>query len=152
MDEKQKMDEYLERARTAAEGARAAAEGARVILYPVGGKRPGHGLGHHHSWGVGTPPSDDGYDSLRAVLARAVEQAAGGKGAERHANGQPFDRQPICEGGRRFGPTCLVYQAWKKAHEVPALLKMDNPKERAVRELLGMINYAAAAIIVIEES
>lgn len=94
---------------------------------------------------------DDGYDSLRAVLAQAVEQASGGKGTERHSNGQPFDQQPICQGGRRFGIAGLVYQCWKKAHEVPVLLAMDDGKARAVRELLGVINYAAAAILVLQE-
>jgi hypothetical protein len=100
---------------------------------------------------VGTSPSDDGYDSLRAVLAQAVEQASGGKGTERHSNGQPFDQQPICQGGRRFGIAGLVYQCWKKSHEVPVLLAMDDGKARAVRELLGVINYAAAAILVLQE-
>ena len=100
---------------------------------------------------IGTPPSDDGYDSLRAVLAQAVEQASGGKGTERHSNGQPFDQQPICQGGRRFGIAGLVYQCWKKSHEVPVLLAMDDGKARAVRELLGVINYAAAAILVLQE-
>jgi len=93
----------------------------------------------------------DGYDSLRAVLAQAVEQASGGKGAERHSNRQPFDQQPICQGGRRFGIAGLVYQCWKKSHEVPVLLAMDDGKARAVRELLGVINYAAAAILVLQE-
>ena len=102
-------------------------------------------------WGVGTLPSDDGYNSLRAIYAQALEQAQGGKGLERHANGLPFDQQPICQGGRRFGVGCLVYQAWKKSHETPVLLAMDHGKERAVRELLGVINYAAAAIIVLQE-
>ena len=98
-----------------------------------------------------TGHTGDGYDSLRAVYTMALEQAQGGKGKERHANGQPFDQQPICQGGRRFGPGCLIYQAWKKAHETPVLLGMDNGKERAIRELLGVINYAAAAIIVLQE-
>ena len=102
-------------------------------------------------YGIGTPPSDDGYDSLRAIYAMALEQAQGGKGKERHANGQPFDQQPICQGGRRFGAGCLIYQAWKKSHETPVLLQMDNGRERAIRELLGVINYAAAAILVIKE-
>ena len=31
-------------------------------------------------WGVGTLPSDDGYNSLRAIYAQALEQAQGGKG------------------------------------------------------------------------
>ena len=95
--------------------------------------------------------SPEGYEKLDAVLARALDQAAYGKGKERHANGLPFDQQPICQGGRRFGPGCLIYQAWKKAHETPVLLQMDNGKERAIRELLGVINYAAAAIIVLQE-
>ncbi len=95
--------------------------------------------------------TDDGYDSLRAIYAMALEQAQGGKGKERHANGQPFDQQPICQGGRRFGAGCLIYQAWKKAHETPVLMTMDNGTERAIRELLGVINYAAAAIIVLQE-
>jgi hypothetical protein len=99
----------------------------------------------------GLPPSDDGYDSLRAVLAQAVEQASGGKGKERHSTGQPFDQQPICQGGRRFGINGLVYQCWKKSHEVPVLMAMDDGNARAVRELLGVINYAAAAILVLQE-
>lgn len=94
---------------------------------------------------------DDGYDRLRAIYAMALEQAQGGKGKERHANGMPFDQQPICQGGRRFGAGCLIYQAWKKAHETPVLMTMDNGTERAIRELLGVINYAAAAIIVLQE-
>jgi hypothetical protein len=110
-------------------------------------------MGPEHLAGLtwGTPPSDDGYDSLRAILAQAVEQASGGKGTERHSNGQPFDQQPICQGGRRFGIAGLVYQCWKKSHEVPVLLAMDDGKARAVRELLGVINYAAAAILVLQE-
>ena len=99
----------------------------------------------------GTQP-DDGYDILRAIYAMALEQAMGGKGKERHANGLPFNQQPICQGGRRFGVGCLIYQAWKKAHETPVLMTMDNGTERAIRELLGVINYAAAAIIVLQES
>ena len=91
------------------------------------------------------------YASLYSVLSDALHQAAAGKGKERHANGQPFDQQPICQGGRRFGAGCLIYQAWKKAHETPVLMTMDNGTERAIRELLGVINYAAAAIIVLQE-
>lgn len=100
---------------------------------------------------TGPLPSGDGYDSLREVYDMALEQAKSGKGEERHANGLPFELQPICQGGRRFGPKSLVYQAWKKAHETPVLLGMDNGADRAVRELLGVMNYAAAAIIVINE-
>jgi len=156
--EKQKIDEYLKRTQyppavedpeDGAPGMEAHARfGAAVrdgiSVLEVGGVRD-------------IPPADfykqpdDGYDSLRAIYAMALEQAQGGKGKERHANGLPFDQQPICQGGRRFGPGCLIYQAWKKAHETPVLLTMDNGRERAIRELLGVINYAAAAILVIKE-
>lgn len=95
---------------------------------------------------------NDGYDGLRRVLANAVQQASGGKGRERHVHkDEPFEEQPICRGGRRFGPGCLLYQAWKKTDEVPKLLTMDNGKERALQEIYGAINYLAAAAIIIEE-
>lgn len=87
---------------------------------------------------------NDGYDGLRRVLANAVQQASGGKGRERHVHkDEPFEEQPICRGGRRFGPGCLLYQAWKKTDEVPKLMTMDNGKERALQEIYGAINYLA---------
>lgn len=89
----------------------------------------------------------DGYDKLREVLRRAVEQAAVGKGKERHAHGEPFHEQKIVKltewtGGTGFA----VGQACKKALESTRL-----PRDRAVAELLGAINYLAAAVIVLEE-
>ncbi len=36
-----------------------------------------------------------GYEKLADVLRRAYEQAAQGKGAERHASGKPFHEQPM---------------------------------------------------------
>lgn len=90
----------------------------------------------------------DGYEQLRAVLARAVEQASAGKGKERHACGEPFHEQKIVKltewtGGTGFA----VGQACKKAIESTRL-----PRDRAVAELLGAINYLAAAVIVLESS
>lgn len=167
--EKQKIDEYLKRTREIAQMRKASP-------YPLAVEEPEDDVTAaddevHDLWRPVDQPDgktktkietrlpkwaekkdDDGYDSLRAIYAMALEQAQGGKGKERHANGLPFDQQPICQGGRRFGVGCLIYQAWKKAHETPALLKMDNGKERAIRELLGVINYAAAAVIVLQES
>lgn len=99
-----------------------------------------------------TTCNDDGYNSLRRILEQAVEQASCGKGRERHVHkDESFEQQTICRGGRRFGPGCLLYQAWKKTDEVPKLLTMDNGKERALQEIYGAINYLAAAAIVIEE-
>lgn len=87
---------------------------------------------------------DDGYDCLRHVLAMALEQANAGKGKERHANGKPFDRQPIMEIGRMVGSGYPLGQAMKKAQESTRL-----PPDRAKAELLGAINYLAAAYLLL---
>ena len=39
--------------------------------------------------------NEPGYEKLAAVLARAYDQAAIGKGKERHANGKAFHLQPM---------------------------------------------------------
>jgi hypothetical protein len=87
-----------------------------------------------------------GYESLAAILDEALAQAQSGKGAERHANpGQAFADQVIvwlCEAmGSNQGD---VFQACKKAIESTRL-----PRKRAIAELLGGINYLAAAVLVI---
>lgn len=90
------------------------------------------------------PPS--GYESLQDVLQRAFAQAAKGKGAERHGQGQPFDAQPmqlICD---LYGPGFALGQATKKSQEA---LRLPTT-ERQVAELLGAINYIAGAVIAIE--
>jgi len=87
-----------------------------------------------------------GYESLADVLARAFEQAASGKGAERHAKaGEPFDAQVMADMAKRFGVGSLLGQAFKKSEESQRL-----PTDRAVRELLGAINYLAGAVIALE--
>lgn len=84
-----------------------------------------------------------GYESLLHVLARAHEQAALGKGAERHACTRPFTEQPMQSISRLLGnETGLLYQAMKKIQESQ---RMDQ--DAAVKELLGAINYIAGAII-----
>ena len=86
------------------------------------------------------------YKSLSDILDEALLQASEGKGKERHASdGEAFEHQPICELGRRLGGGAL-YQAVKKIYESQRL-----PGEAGVRELLGAINYIAAAIIVRRE-
>lgn len=100
---------------------------------------------------VGTPPSDDGYDCLRAVFDQAVEQAARGKGRERHASGEPFDEQTIMQTTRAHGLGFATGQAEKKLRESHRLAEMEGGNARAVRELLGAINYTAAAIIRLQE-
>lgn len=88
-----------------------------------------------------------GYEDLAGVLRQAYHQAAGGKGADRHAGGQPFDAQPmqtICDlVGRGFA----LGQAIKKIQESQRM-----EPDAAKRELLGAIVYLAGAIIHIERS
>jgi len=94
--------------------------------------------------------SDDPYAPLRRVLDAAYEQAANGKGKERHANDKPFDRQPIMEIARMVGPGYQLGQAMKKSQEAFGMLGRGQP-DRAQAELLGAINYIAAAYLLIEE-
>lgn len=92
----------------------------------------------------------EGYEDLARILNMAYEQAASGKGKERHANGRPFNRQPIMEIGRMTGLAYHTGQAMKKIQEAHKLLKIKG-KEAAIRELLGAEVYIAAAIKLIEE-
>ena len=92
-------------------------------------------------------PTEDPYRSLRYVLELAVDQAANGKGKERHANGEPFDQQKICKISRAVGVGFALGQALKKAEES---IRLD--KDAGLREILGAINYLAAAYIVLNET
>ena len=86
----------------------------------------------------------EGYESLGLALGEAVAQASRGKGAERHAeSGEKFSDQLIMSIPKRLGPGgecfCLG-QALKKICESRRL-----PPDRARAELLGAVNYLAAA-------
>lgn len=89
---------------------------------------------------------EPGYVPLAKVLQFALNQAQHGKGKERHANDKPFLQQPIMEIGRMVGAGYNIGQAMKKAQEA-----MRLPPERARAELLGAINYLAAAYLLSEE-
>ena len=101
-------------------------------------------------------PQDDqsepvaGYESLAVVLNEALDQASHGKGKERHANGRDFLDQPIMEISRMVGVGYQTGQAMKKTQEAVGMLNRDQ-KDRAIAELLGAINYLAAAVILIRE-
>lgn len=89
-----------------------------------------------------------GYELLAAVLDEALQQAQGGKGIERHAGGgEAFEDQQIVQLGAWMGGSTAfaIGQACKKALESTRL-----PDDRARAELLGAINYLAAAVIVIQ--
>lgn len=87
-----------------------------------------------------------GYETLAEVLDAALEQAQAGKGKERHASdGEAFGDQQIVQLGEWMGSTHFeIGQAAKKAIESTRL-----PPDRAEAELLGAINYLAAAVIVL---
>lgn len=89
-----------------------------------------------------------GYECLANVLQMAYNQAAVGKGVERHAAaGEPFDKQVMQIGAAKFGVGALLFQAFKKSEESQRL-----PHDRAVNELLGAINYLAGAVIALEKA
>jgi hypothetical protein len=100
-----------------------------------------------------TPPlKEHPYMVLRCILDEAYEQAAEGKGKERHAGDKPFLRQPIMEIGRMVGEGYNLGQAMKKLQEAETLLHLEGKGvEAAVRELLGAIVYTASAVILLRE-
>ena len=92
--------------------------------------------------------TDEQYAPLRRVLSLALEQASSGKGAERHGQGNPFDKQPMMEISRMIGgPAGCFYQAMKKTQEASRM-----EPDAAKREILGAINYLAGAYLLLDES
>lgn len=87
------------------------------------------------------------YASLQLVLDQAFNQAAFGKGAERHAKDLPFEQQPMQTLMGLYGIGFALGQAGKKMEEAQRM-----EVEPAVRELLGAINYIAGVIIHLEKS
>lgn len=91
-------------------------------------------------------PVTPGYESLASVLDEALAHAQSGKGKERHSSGEPFIEQPIVTICEDLGsPQFAVGQAHKKSREA---LRMGRLAAR--HELLGAINYLAAAILVLD--
>ena len=88
----------------------------------------------------------EGYYELFSVLRDALDQAQSGKGSERHGNGQPFTEQPILTITRAVGRGFPLGQAMKKIQESQ---RMED--DAAKRELLGAINYLAAAVLFLDE-
>ena len=89
-----------------------------------------------------------GYERLVAVLRDAHDQAALGKGKDRHARGQPFHEQRMQQISTLLGSADgMAFQAVKKLTEGLGLL---DPKARRA-ELLGAINYIAGIVIYLDE-
>lgn len=98
------------------------------------------------------------YTSLFKVLVEAYEQAAVGKGAERHANALPYESQPMqVISGLLHSSEGLSWQAIKKVQEAHGILSKavragDPEAVKAAKafhrkEMLGAINYLAGALI-----
>lgn len=92
-------------------------------------------------------PVVPGYEQLAAVLDEALVQAQTGKGRDRHSSGEPFHDQQIVQLGEWMGASTAfaIGQACKKSLEST---RLDPDRARA--ELLGAINYLAAAVLVID--
>ncbi len=89
-----------------------------------------------------------GYEQLASVLQAAFAQAAHGKGAERHAGGQPFHEQPMQQISELLGNVDgMAFQAIKKIREARGLPTV----EAQVRELLGAVNYICGMVIFIQD-
>jgi hypothetical protein len=86
------------------------------------------------------------YSDLFEVLRDALEEAQEGKGAVRHGNGLSFTDQPALTITRAVGMGFPLGQAMKKIQESQ---RMDP--DAAKRELLGAINYLAAAVLFLDE-
>lgn len=95
-------------------------------------------------------PDHEGYEDLDAVLREALEDAASGKGNDRHANGKAFKDQPMLSINAMVGIGFSTGQAIKKAQEATTMSSRGN-HAAARRELLGAINYLAGAILSLPE-
>jgi hypothetical protein len=95
------------------------------------------------------PLTDNRYSELERILLDAMDQAIGGKGKERHADGENFEDQKICVINRwlKGSPVAgALFQAVKKTVESSRMTP-----GAAIRELYGAINYLAAGIRLLEE-
>lgn len=95
-----------------------------------------------------------GYDDLRMILDLALDQAASGKGRNRHAVGpvgfRPWADQPILANARQVGPGGPAMQVMKKVQEAVTMAGNGN-LSAAQQEALGAIVYAAALFKLLRE-
>lgn len=83
------------------------------------------------------------YTALRAVLNTAYDQAARGKGVERHGNGKAWTEQPIFTIAGQVGDGFNAGQAIKKIQEAQQMAARGE-YAKAQHEVLGAIVYAAS--------
>lgn len=95
--------------------------------------------------------SDPMYGSLAGVLQAAHDHAARGKGHDRHGSDNvPFLEQPTMQIARLVGIGYPAGQIMKKTDEASRMVTRGQ-YDAAVAEFLGVINYAAAAILALRE-
>lgn len=88
-----------------------------------------------------------GYESLARILCEVMHQAAIGKGAQRHADSNPFEKQPTLGYAYKYeSPVGLLCQIMKKLDEYD---RLDGVARR--RELIGVMVYVAMLIIFDQE-
>lgn len=84
------------------------------------------------------------YRTLLGVLFDSLDQAAYGKGKERHANDLPFEEQRMTSISKALNsPLGMAYQAIKKVQEGVQF----EETERVIKELHGAIVYIAGMIL-----
>ena len=91
------------------------------------------------------------YACLRDVLRAAYDQAAIGKGAERHANNLPFEDQPMQHLIELHGVGFAAGQVSKKMAEASGMLSRGETSA-AMREILGAIVYASGVAVYIHHN
>lgn len=90
------------------------------------------------------------YTALRNVLDAAYNQAAHGKGAERHADGKPWTEQPIFTVAGQVGDGFNAGQAIKKIQEAQQMAARGE-HTKAMHEVLGAIVYAVSLHVLWEK-
>jgi len=103
----------------------------------------------HRSIDINT---DSSFKELEDVFKEALDQVKNGKGKQRHNAGGnlKFIEQPIMQIARTHGLAYLTGQSAKKLGESHILLDIKG-YDAAIAEILGAINYAAAAVIRLKE-
>lgn len=96
---------------------------------------------------VREPYVPDLYIDLASTLEEAYNQAAYGKGAERHANNDPWIEQPIFKIASQAGDGFNVGQVIKKVQEAQQMAARGET-DRARHEVLGAIVYAASLYVI----
>ncbi len=94
---------------------------------------------------------DPKYKCLLEVLEMAHRRASEGKGHDHHSHGEAFEDQWIIRGGKVFGLGGPLFQAGKKLEQVMKMTKENYPNENVINELLDVINYAAAGVILLKD-